>query len=147
MTNEDRWEERANRWADRFTNHPVLWSALAIIGVVLFIGVVGWAGGWINAAKEVVSPANVKEQYARVIEDYKAMEVAASNACGAEDSKGSRQGPTFLEDPAFAYKAQYRHITVDYNRRQNNIFEAGVVGPSGYPRNAPTLEEMQAEVC
>lgn len=43
--------------------------------------------------------------------------------------------------------AQYRKIAIDYNRRQANLFEAEKVGPPGYPKQAPTLTQMQAKVC
>jgi hypothetical protein len=150
------WEDRAEREADRFGDRPVRtgirWG-LGVIAVVVVlavvIGVIGWIGNWFNTAAEVAGPENVKAQYHAVIEDWNAMEAAAENACGAENSKGSRQSPTLLEDPALAYKAKYRQIVVDYNRRQANIFEAKVVGPSfnEYPQRAPTLTEMQARVC
>jgi hypothetical protein len=122
------------------------WGAAAIAVVVLVVAV-SFGFRWLGAATEVAGPDNVRQQFGAVIEDWNAMEAAAANVCGASNSEGSRQGTTFLEDPAFAYKAQYRRIAVDYNRRQANIFEAKVVGPGGYPRVAPTLAEMQARVC
>jgi hypothetical protein len=146
-SNEDIWEERGSKWGGRFTRHPVAWSLSGIVAIILTVGALNFAFGWIGAATDVVSPANVKEQYAAVIEDWNAMEVAAENACGAANAEDSKQGPTFLEDPAFAYKAQYRHISVDYNRRQNNFFEAQKVGPGGYPAVAPSLSDMQDRVC
>jgi hypothetical protein len=146
-SNEDIWLDRGETWGGRFTRHPFGWGFASIIGVVVVVLALGWLIGWFNAATEVVSPANVRTQYHAVITDWNAMGVAAENACNASDSGNSEQGPTLLEDPAFAYKAQYRHITVDYNARQNNIFEAEQVGPSGYPRVAPTLSQMQRRVC
>lgn len=147
-------DSRLDREADRFEQKPVgttiRWGIVLIFVCTVLIvvgGVAHFALGWLGAAADVAGPDNVKTQYATVIEDWNAMEVAAQNACAAENTPDSKQGPTFLEDPSFAYAAQYRHITVDYNRRQNNLFEAKVVGPGGYPRVAPSLEEMQTEVC
>jgi hypothetical protein len=146
-SNEDIWADRGEKWGDRLTRHPIGWGVAAVVGIVLLVGALNFAFGWIGAATSVVEPANVKAQYRAVITDWNAMEVAAENACGAENSGNNEQGPTLLEDPAFAYKAQYRHITVDYNARQNNLFEAERVGPGGYPKRAPSLPDMQARVC
>lgn len=154
----DRLEDRSGDWADReagrFADRPARTTAkwltifgVGIVGLVVFFGVIGFAAGWFNTGKDIVSPNNVKKQYANVIEDYKAMEVAAANACQAVDTAQGRNDPSLIETAGFAYAAQYRHITVDYNRRQNNIFESKLVGPKGYPRNAPTLKEMQRRVC
>lgn len=146
-SNEDIWADRGEKWGDRLTRHPVAWTLTGIVTLVLVIGGLNFAFGWIGAATDIASPTNVKAQYHAVITDWNAMEVAAENACGAKNSGNNEQGPTLLEDPAFAYKAQYRHITVDYNTRQNNLFEAQQVGPSGYPSTAPSLSEMQSRVC
>lgn len=121
------------------------WGAIGLALIVLLM-VVGFGLSWLGAAGEVAGPNNVRSQYAGVIGDWNALEAAAENACGAAD-QNSQAGPTLLEDPALAYKAQYRHIAVDFNRRQQNIFEAKAVGPSGYPPSAPTLTEMEARVC
>lgn len=145
--NEDIWLDRGEKWGGRFTRHPVLWTIAIVVALFLAANSLGFFGSWFNAGREIVSPANVKTQYHAVITDWNAMEVAAENACNASNSGNGEQGPTLLEDPAFAYKAQYRHVTVDYNTRQNNIFEAEQVGPSGYPRVAPNLSQMQRRVC
>lgn len=130
--------------------HPVrtgLLIAGSAFALLVILAVLGFALGWVNKAAQVAGPENVSSQYHYVIEDYNALEAAAGNYCAAKNSKPSANSPELVEDPAFAYAAQYRHITVDYDERQNNIFEAGVVGPSGYPRNAPTLDEMTRQVC
>lgn len=125
------------------------WGAGALVllmALVIVAGLLRFAFGWLGAAGEVAGPGNVKTQYSAVIEGWNALEAAAANACGASADAGE-QGPTFLEDPAFAYQAQYRRIAIDYNRRQANIFEARLVGPKGYPASAPSLAEMQRRVC
>ena len=148
--NDDRFDREADRWERRPVGTSIRWGVATIVVVVALIlvgGVAHFALGWLGAVADVAGPRNVKAQYAAVIEDWNAMEAAAANACGATDAPASRQGPTFLEDPAFAYKAKYRSITVDYNRRQANIFEAKEVGPGGYPPRAPALSVMEARVC
>lgn len=148
------WEDRGERAYGTFTRHPILSGIggfAAIIGLFLVIGLLGLAGhfvfGWFGKAASVAGPENVSTQYHEVIVDWNGMQQAAINACGATSSAKQTGDPTLLEDPAFAYKALYRKIVVDYNTRQNNIFEAKLVGPSGYPRVAPSLEAMQAQVC
>ena len=160
-TNEEKINEAKERFEDKFVNQTekfsknpvkqslkVLLIVFAIfIGISIAGGVMGLAGGWFNKAVEVTGPANVSSQYQAVINDYKAMEAAAMNTCDVTNSPAEDSDPMLIEDPAFAYRAQYRRIAVDYNTRQNNIFQAKLVGPKGYPRNAPSLEEMQAKVC
>jgi preprotein translocase subunit SecF len=145
----DRFDAEADALGARPVRTTIRWGIVALtVAVVLILvaGVVSFGLRWLNAGAEVAGSANVKGQYAAVIEDWNALEAAAANSCGAVDA-GSEEGATFLEDPAFAYKAQYRHIAVDFSRRQQNIFEAEIVGPSGYPRMAPRLAEMEAQVC
>lgn len=150
----ERTDNYLGRQAGRLADNPkrtVGGWFLKLIGFILVVGlifaVIGFAADWFNAGKDIVSPANVSEQYRAIIEDYESLEATAINACAAEGSKKEDSDPTLLEDPAFAYKAQYQRVKVDYNRRQKNAFEGRHVGPKGYPRNAPSLEEMQAEVC
>lgn len=146
----DRFDREGERWERRPVGTSIRWglAALAVIVVLALAGgVAHFALGWLGAAAEVAGPRNVKAQYAAVIEDWNALEAAAENACGATDAPGGPRSAMLLEDPAFAYKAQYRRIAVDFNRRQANIFEAEVVGPSGYPKRAPVVEAMQRRVC
>lgn len=150
----DRVEDKLVNQADKFSKNPVKQTfkvALIILAIVVGLSVVGgtlgFIGGWFNKAAEVAGPANVSSQYKAVINDYKAMEAAAMNACNIVNTKSEDADPMLVEDPAFAYNAQYRRIAVDYNTRQNNIFQAKLVGPKGYPRNAPSLEAMKAKVC
>jgi hypothetical protein len=148
------WADRGERAYGTFTRHPFLSSIGgfgALIAIIVIIGIIGGIGhfalGWFNKAGEVAGPANVSSQYQKVISDWNSMQQAAINACAAKDSSKQSGDPTLLEDPSFAYQAVYRHIVVDYDTRQNDIFEAKLVGPSGYPRTAPSLEAMEAQVC
>ncbi len=154
---EDRWEERA----ERFSEHPwrvgLKWlAAFAVFCLVVsaIFGAVSWVSSWGGEAKRITSPQNVREQNTAIVEDYEAMDAAAANACGAKTAAQGEDDPTLVEDPALAYKATYRRIRVDYNRRMANLYEAQAVRhlplPSNlrsYPEVAPTLEQKMAEVC
>jgi hypothetical protein len=141
--------ERALRDARRRPFRTVM-KIFVLIGAIflalsLFLAVTGLLGGWIGAGKDIVSPTNVKEQHRAVIEEYEALRAAAVNACNAANAADI--DATLVEDPAFAYKAQYERISISYNRRQKNLFEADLVGPRGYPDEAPPLRAMQARFC
>lgn len=132
----------AESWARRQTPLGIAFKVfLGILVLSLLGGVIGWIGGWFGEAKRVTSPANVTNQYATVIGDWQALITESQNACSAVRAAHSADDPTFVEDPALAYEARYRSTRADYNRRMQNIFEAGLVGPHGYPRTVPNLSE------
>lgn len=151
---QDPWDRRAEEFDRKPLSTSVKWG-IGIIGVcfvlAVVIGLVSWIGSWGGEAARIVGPQNTKDQTTAILGDWQAMKQAAGNACDAKNSGGSGS-PTLVEDPAFAYKATYRRVAADYTRRMNNLFE-GAITPrlphtlSGYPREAPTLKEMQAQVC
>jgi uncharacterized membrane protein YbhN (UPF0104 family) len=110
----------------------------ALVGLAVVIVIVSFACSWINTGAEIVGPTNVKAQHRAIIGDYEGMVSAAENACDAESAaKRSQDDPTFVEDPGQAYAGSFRRLREDYQRRQKNLFEAKIVGPSGYPTNVP----------
>lgn len=114
----------------------------ALVGVALAASLTGCsvAGGYVEKGKKVVGADNMEDQYNRVITDYNSLQTSADNACAAQgDEKKDDSDPVLVEGPALAYAATYRKIWVDYNTRMNNIFEAGLVGPPGYPRRIPNF--------
>lgn len=133
----------------------VVVAALLLIFVLgLVIDACDVGNGYRKEGKRVVGVENVKEQNRAIIEDWNSMEAAAANACGAKDTKKDEDDPTLVEDPSLAYSAKYRQIRVDYNSRMANLYEAqavrGLPLPSNlksYPKVAPTLREMQTQVC
>lgn len=143
-------ERQAGNLADKPGRTAAKWIA-GLVVVILLLGAIGGItgliGDWFGEGKRIVSPTNVREQHTAIIGNWEAMEAAASNACAAAESPSQATDPSLLERPQFAYEAQYKRIRAEYNRRQKNLFEGKLVGPKGYPRSAPTLEEMQARVC
>lgn len=128
------------------------WGLIAVLTIVIIIllGVVGRActvgGGYADEAQRVISVPNVKEQKTTLINLYNSAQTAADNACNAGQMAKDDNSPTLVEDPALAYKATYRKIIVEYNRRQDNLFEARVVGPQGYPKRIPDVAP-NADYC
>lgn len=130
--------------------------ALAIVGAVIvtvvLLIVVGLAAGWIGGTAETVSFDHSKEQTTVVLDDWQSMKAAAANACEAGDSQQQSGDPTLVERPGFAYRAKYRQIKVDYDRRMGNFFEAANTrrlpipdALHGLPREAPSLRHALRE--
>jgi hypothetical protein len=123
-----------------------------VCGVVF--GVIGWIGSWGDEVGRVIGPQNSREQTTAVLDDVQSMKATAGNICSVRDAKTDENSPTLVEDPAFAYKATYRRIAADYNRRMSNFFEAAVTkrlpipdALSGLPREAPSLSQALQEAC
>jgi hypothetical protein len=151
------WDGRAERLSDSAYDHPwaMVLKVLAVILVLgLLVGACNWIGSWGGEAARVTSPQNVREQNTAIVGDWQALQRAAENACDAKDAAKQNGDPTLVEDPALAYKATYRNIQQDYDRRMANLYEAQAVRnlplPSNlksYPRTAPTLRQMERQVC
>lgn len=122
---------------------------LGLVAVLAVGGTaVGLAGKWGDRAVEVVSPANVTKQYDLVTSSWETLVSSADNACSVSKTVAGDGSPTFVEDPAQAYKATFRANVADYNARQANVFEAGLVGPRGYPKHvSTTLGSGDADFC
>jgi hypothetical protein len=151
---EEVWEERGDRLADAATNHPGRTAAkvMAVILALSFVfGIIGWLGGWWNGVKETTGFQNTRTQAYQLRDDYNNLVATAGNVCDAEKAQGesSPNDPQIVGgDPAFQYKATYRRIAADYNRRMDNAFEAGWVRHypvlNDLPRKAPTLDQATA---
>lgn len=156
-----RWEERADRAYTSFTDRPI-WTIvkwfMIILAVCLVLGVIGaifgWIGSWGEEAGRITGPQNTREQTTQILNLEESMVATAQNTCAVKNSKKEENDPSLIEDPALAYAAQYRNQRAEYNRRMKNLFEAAVTREmplpaaiSHLPREAPTLEQRQAEVC
>lgn len=159
--NDDKWNGRADREYERFTNHPVRTSFkwfLGFIAVCIVIGVViggvMWISSWGAEAGRVTGVQNTREQVTKILQADADMIASAENACEAKTAAKTSDDPTLIEDPTLAYRATYRRIEADYNARMNNIFEAYITAKNPLPgtinqlpRKAPTLKERMATVC
>lgn len=110
------------------------WRGLGLL-LVLGIGftLLGFAQGWFSRGAEIVGPRNVSDQHFQIAEGWQSLQVAAANVCTAGTTQANENSPTLVEDPTLAYKATFRNIAAEYNRRQANLFEAKIAGPPGYP--------------
>lgn len=119
-------------------NRKILTGVAGAMLVLTSLSGCSVAGGYVNKGEKVLGADNMEDQYKRVITDYNSLQTSADNACAAQGEQNKDDSdPTLVEGPALAYAATYRKIWVDYNTRMNNIFEAGFVGPPGYPRRIP----------
>lgn len=127
----------------RYDNEPSIGKVFAIgigllIALLVLFGAISWTAGWFSKAGEVTGANNVEKQHTQIIETFNSVQAAANNACAAGKATKEAGDPVMIERPDVAYGATVRSQVVDYNRRQANIFEAKLVGPSGYPRELPT---------
>ncbi|QNE48597.1 hypothetical protein F1C58_16180 (plasmid) [Glaciihabitans sp. INWT7] len=139
------WDERADRFEKKPVATGVRWAFIALgLGVVaaIIFGVLGFAGAWTSKSASIVSPANVEKQYGVVIKNWEALTAAADTACQvAAPQPASSDQPLIVESPSLAYASVYRNIWVKYNAAQANVFDAGLVGPPGYPKEIPRYKE------
>lgn len=121
----------------------VLVLASVLIGI---FGIIGhFAFGWFQAGVDIVSPTNVKAQYARAYTNYESMKATAGNVCAAQKLVATETNPSIKaqrQDQLLAYQATYRSIQANYDEAYDNAFEAAHVGPSDLPRPAPGLDQM-----
>lgn len=142
-----KWDRRGERAERDFEDRPLRtlfkWvlgavAILAVLGLVVgaIFGITNWVGSWGNKAADVVGPQNVEKQYNVIIDNWESLTKAADNACAAQASAGSTD-TLLVESPAFAYASTYRTVRAKYNQAFANVFDAGLVGPPGYPREIP----------
>lgn len=121
------------------------WLA-AIVGLVvvlaLVFGVLGVLLGWYQAARDVVSPENVRAQYQDAYGNYEALRATAGNVCAAKAAVAAETVPDAKSQrmsEELAYEQNYRRIAAAYDAAYDNAFAAKHVGPSDLPRTAPSL--------
>jgi hypothetical protein len=112
----------------------------AIFVVVVLVSGCSTAAGYVQKGQDIISADNLEEQHDRVIREWRSLTTAADNACAAQaEQDRDPDAPVLVEGPALAYAATYRTVWAEYNARTENIFEAGFVGPLGYPKDIPNF--------
>jgi hypothetical protein len=126
----------------------LLLAAGLLAGAALFTSGCSTAAGYVEAAKDTISADNYRDQWGFVTKYWESLTVTAQNACRAEGSTVDEAGPTMVEGAGFAYQATYLKVWSKYNARQKDIFEAGFVGPPGYPKEVPDYtSDPDASFC
>lgn len=128
------------------------WKPILQWGTLLMLLAIGglllsFAFGWLGAAKQVVSPANVRAQYATAYSRYEALKATTCNvaALSAQVATTTDAGvKAQLSSQETALQQNYTRIAADYDAAYDNAFAAKHVGPSDLPRVAPTLSESLA---
>jgi hypothetical protein len=149
---DEEWERRydaASRSPWKTALKVGIGCILVFFALMTVAGVAGWGFGFFQKTAEVTGADNTEEQFNALIQGYEDLKVAAENACQAKGSEQSEAGATLLEDPDLAYDALYRQAAAEYNARFDNWFQAGgliIDLPAQYPRDAPTLPEMQQQL-
>jgi len=95
------------------------------------------AAGYVKAAEDTISAENLREQYGYITKNWEALIQTADTACAAQGSSTDESGPVLVEGAGLAYASTYRTAVSKYNARQDDVFEAGFVGPPGYPKEIP----------
>jgi len=123
---------------------------LFLVGVIILVGVISWGMGWLAVPGQVVSPQNVRVQWAWAYDTEESLgaaaiqycaAVAALDASGTEFAREQRQTQvTFMEQ-------NYARIAAEYNGRMRDAFRAGLVAPPDVRDRAISLEDMVLQVC
>ena len=126
------------------------WATAVVVALGVIFGVGSFAFDWLNTGKNVVGPANVKEQWRFAYDLSESLNATARQVCIAEralkravTSEESSQRQSQL----IAYEQTYARIQADYDARMKDAFRGKLVKPRDVPDEAPTLKETKAKVC
>lgn len=115
-----------------------------LVALVVVLTVVGFAAGWFRAGVEVISPANVKEQWAFAYSYDRSLGALAGTWCSAKQAETAETSPDYRSQRTtqrLAYENQYRNVEAQYDAALANAFKAKLVKPSDVPVVAPTLDQ------
>lgn len=151
------WDDRADRFEDRPLWESFKWilgACLVVLAVMVILTPLGWGFGWFKGTAEVTGFDNTRQQATALRDDYTSLQATAGNVCDVQRAGDttSANDPQIIGGTAgFQYRANYRRIKADYDRRMSNAFEAGWVRKypvlSDLPRQAPSLAQMKHKVC
>jgi hypothetical protein len=118
----------------------------AVVGVVVSATALAGcsvASGYVKEGERVISAQNLRTQYKYITRDWNSLITTADTACAAQaEGEKDDADPTLVEGPALAYASTYRTVWAKYNARMADVFEAGFVGPPGYPKHIPNFDEV-----
>lgn len=117
---------------------------VGLIAIVIVFIVAGFAFGWFRTGVEVISPANVKEQWAFAYSYDRSLGALAGTWCSAKQAETTETDPDYRSQritQRLAYENQYRSVEAQYDAALANAFKAKLVKPSDVPTVAPTLDQ------
>ena len=128
------------------------WIWVVILAVLMgaVVGIGAWLFGWFSVPGEIVSPENVKKQWAFAYQYDESLQAAARQVCLAEKALNAAESDTEKtqrRSQLLAYETNYTRIEAEYNAKLRNAFEAGLVAPPDVPKRAQTLDDMKSRVC
>ncbi len=122
---------------------------LVVIVISLFFGVIGFFSGWFRTGVDIVSPENVKKQWAFAYQYDESLDAIANQWCSAKKAESTAIGDDAVnqrQSQTSAYFNNYNAVKAKYDAALRNAFEAKLVAPSDVPSRAPTLEANIVEL-
>lgn len=132
-------------------NWKVFWQVVWISFVVsIVLAVMGFVFGWITLPTDKGSARNVEEQFTYGYTQINALRSTARSVCLAQAAYDSETNPDLKsqrQSQLLGYESNYSRLEGEYDAWAANIFQGKVIRPLDLPFQAPTLNEMKAEVC
>jgi hypothetical protein len=146
MTSKQPWDSRFRKWERGFDRRPdsdpklTFWRVLGIsLAVVIVVWSLGFIDKWWDYTPKVMSAERSATQYALIVKNWNGLYVEAEGACSS-----FKEGDMVTTE---IHVVIYRRIVVEYNNRMIVIYEAGLVGPAGYPKEIPKEIGMTGDWC
>lgn len=136
------------RWSAIFLWIIVIFVVVSALGVVL--GYISLPFAWASQPVQILSPENVRKQWAFAYQYDESLQSAARQVCLTEQAlagASSEEEKTQRRSQLLAYQQNYTRIQADYNSKLRNAFEAKWVKPDDVPQKAPELVAMKQRVC
>lgn len=121
-----------------------------IIILSVIFGAIGFAAGWFNEGKRIISPANVRAQWQFAYDYDESLGAIALQWCTAKAEETAETNPDYRVQRStqrIAVENNYNRVAGEYNGRLRDAFRAKLVKPSDVPDRAATLEEKAEQVC
>ncbi len=128
-----------------------LWAILAVVVITVIAIPVSLALGWFSTGAQVISPENVRTQYAAAYDDQNALKGIAQNICTSEKARDTEikgtEAYTQRSSQVLAQEQNYQRVSTHYNAYVSDPLRAKLVRPGDLPAVSPTESEMKLIVC
>lgn len=125
----------------------ILMLTLGVLGGIATY--TGLAGRWLAQPAQILSPENVRAQWAFAYTYEESLAASARQVCIAEaavKTATTDTEATARRSQLIAIQQNYARIEGEYNAKLRNAFEAKLVRPDDVPAIAPTLTQMRTRV-